>query len=100
MFDLDRMIDNPSDQTEAYSEEVAKIVNNISERFKFTKEFALQIVQTAIEDSKLDAEHHKAMALNKIANAIDANAIVTDDISCNMRYGFEWISNAIEAKNK
>lgn len=62
-------IENLSDQVVGYSEEIANAIEDISKRYDVSKEFALLIVQTAIEDMKMDVEHHKHAQIEIMANA-------------------------------
>lgn len=61
-------IANLSDQLVGYSEEIASTVNEIADRYEVSKEFALLIVQTAIEDMKVDVGHHKNYQLDLITD--------------------------------
>ena len=61
-------IANLSDQLVGFSQEVANAVEDISNQYEVSKEFALLIVQTAIEDMKLDVAHHKNYHLELISD--------------------------------
>ena len=63
-------ITNLSDQLIGYSQEVANAVESISSQYEVSREFALLIVQTAIEDMKMDVAHHKNFHFELISNEI------------------------------
>lgn len=79
-----RSIENLSDQTIGYSEEIGNAVEKISKKFGVSSEFALLIVQTAIENMKLDVSHHKNYHLELISDALNNCAAAIEEISENI----------------
>lgn len=79
-----RSIENLSDQIIGYSEEIGNAVEKISEKFGVSNESAISIVQTAIENMKLDVSHHKNYHLELIADALNNCAAAIEEISENI----------------
>lgn len=73
-------IANLSNQLEAYSQEVAGIVDKISCQYGTSKEFAMCIVEAAINDMMMDVSHHKNYHLELIANSLEMIAEAISDI--------------------
>ena len=71
-------IENLSDQLKGYAEEVARAVESISEQYEITREFALLIVQTGIENMKIDVEHHRNFHIELISDALSEIAAAID----------------------
>ena len=65
MVDIEKMLDNPSDQLIGYAEEAADAVKKISKKFDFDESLSLLIAQTAVEAMKVDCEQHKLMAYSE-----------------------------------
>lgn len=64
-------IEHQSDQLEGYAQEVARTVEKISEQYEISKEFALLVVQTAVENMKIDVEHNRNYQIELIADALE-----------------------------
>lgn len=77
-------IANLSDQVEGYSQEIARTVIKISEQYNVSKEFALLIVQTGIENMKVDTEHHKNYHIELIADSLTYIAESLNNIADNI----------------
>ena len=63
-------IEHQSDQLEGYAQETARTVEKISEQYEISKEFALSVVQTAVENMKIDVEHNRNYQIELIADAL------------------------------
>lgn len=67
-----------SNQLLGYAQEVAHTVKEISDQYEFSEEFALRIVQTAIEDMKMDVAHNKNYNIELVANSIQ---MISEELS-------------------
>ena len=63
-------MENLSVLIEDYSKEIANTVRKISNKYNISMELALLIVQTGIEEMKMDVEHHKNSHIDDLARAL------------------------------
>lgn len=84
-----------------YSKEIANTVQMIANKYNVSMEFALLIVQTGIEEMKMDVEHHKNYLIDDLAKALNHMSESFREISIEipgaLKDSADRISNAIES---
>ena len=94
-------MENLSVLINGYSQEIAETVKKISNKYNVSMEFALLIVQTGIEEMKMDIVHNKNYHIQEIANSIfhlsGSFEIMANIISDSLNDSASRISEAIES---
>ena len=84
-----------------YSKEIANTVQMIANKYNVSMEFALLVVQTGIEEMKMDVEHHKNYLIDDLAKALNHMSQSFREISIEipdaLKDSADRISNAIES---
>ena len=63
-------IKNVSEQLQGFAMEVVRCVEKVKEE-GFTTDQAIEITRLAIDDIRIDVEHHKNKQLEDLAHAVD-----------------------------